>query len=216
MFHGLTKGLTFLQNAILLTQSSFYATWPAVGLYHRGLCHVLSFSPWRFSKSCSQPGLCLNKVLAPEGTHTAASVCPLLDSTPQPYSQPQLIIGVKSQHSDHRNNTSLWHSGMLKAGFLNLFMSLICVWRLIQHLQLRLTQGSPFLLNHIELRALCVHLINKSSKKCCLISLMKFESLIYPVVITQVHFLFYGFHVAGGSCYDLISLAQTWGSVCQH
>lgn len=32
---------------------------------------------------------------------------------------------------------------------------------------------------------------------------------------SQVHFLFYGYHIAGGSRYDFISLAQTWGSVCQ-
>lgn len=134
MFHALTKGLTFLQNTILLTLSFFFL-WLDQLLLCITEAFVLSSSPWLFSQSCSQLVLCLDKVLAPEGTHTAASVCPLLHSKLQPYSQPELIIGAKSQQSVHQNNMSLWPSAVDKAGILR--MSLICMWLFIQHLQLR-------------------------------------------------------------------------------
>lgn len=98
----------------------------------------MSSSPSLFSQSCSQLELCLDKVLAPEGTHTAASVCPLLRCKLQPYSQPELIIGAKSQQSVCQNNMSLWPSAMHKASIIR--MSLLCMWTFIQPLQLSNSQ----------------------------------------------------------------------------
>lgn len=45
-------------------------------------------------------------VLAPERNHTAAAVCPVLHSELQPCSQPELIIGAKSQQSLHQHDVS--------------------------------------------------------------------------------------------------------------
>lgn len=70
-------------------------------------CHTLLDSS--ASHAARQLGLCLDKVLAPEGRHTAASVCPLLTLRAAAL-LPELIIGGKSLQSVHQNNMSLWQA----------------------------------------------------------------------------------------------------------
>lgn len=106
MFHGLARGLTFLKTTItLLTRRGVFKIC-RVGqlLCCWSFCYIiLSFSrQWIMH----QAWLASVWVLAPERNHTAAAVCPVLHSELQPCSQPELIIGAKSQQSLHQHDVS--------------------------------------------------------------------------------------------------------------
>lgn len=172
-----------------IIDTEFIFLWP-----HRLLSCVtevfaMSFFPLLFCLSCSLLGLCLDKVLAPEGTHTATSVCPLLHSKLQPYCQTELIIGAKSQHqSVHRNSMSLWLSAIHKATIICIFLFYLAVYSRLAAGKLTQTQLNWVILNLCLFKFFFCLLICKSvhsafvyfnsSNKCWRNSLMKCKFLI--------------------------------------
>lgn len=68
-------GLTSQQNTMLLTLRLY--SW--LEMLSSMTLFVISWCRRLVGESCRQLGLCLDRELAPEGTHTAASVCLLSD-----------------------------------------------------------------------------------------------------------------------------------------
>lgn len=161
MFHGLARGLTFLKTTItLLTRRGVFKIC-RVGqlLCCWSFCYIiLSFSrQWIMH----QAWLASVWVLAPERNHTAASVCPVLHSELQPCSQPELIIGAKSQQSLHQHDVS--HGSQLG--------NIIYIYVMF------------YVATLLSVCAQFVCLYN-----CWHTSLMKFESLIWAVAINMHSF----------------------------